>query len=523
MSHAEAQRAPSLQEETGMNEGFLKRKGEYNPDVLSCLANLSNDEVFTPPEIANRMLDLLPQKLFRDPKTTFLDPACKTGVFLREIAKRLMDGLAEAIPNENRRREHIFKKQLFGIAITELTALMSRRSVYCSKDASCHYSVVKFAKPDGNVRFKPTRHKWEEGRCVFCGASQKANDRDAALETHAYEFIHAVKPEEIFNMHFDVIIGNPPYQMEDGGNSASAKPIYDRFVIQAKKLAPRYLVMIIPARWYTGGKGLDAFRDEMLSDERIKVLYDVVNSKDCFSGLSVSGGICYFLWDRNHRGECKFTSTNTGKTSTAMRSLHEFPIFVRYNEAVEIIHKIRRSGEKTLVDVMTSRNPYGIPTNARGSEKPFKGSYKLFSSGGEGYVNPTVVLSNHDSAKAYKVMITRIMREHAGEPDKNGQLGVLATVMVLRPNEVCTDTYITAGCFKRKNEAENLADYLRGKFARFLILQAAASINLSKSTYQFVPMQDFSKPWTDEELYRKYKLTAEEIAFIESMIRPMEV
>lgn len=501
---------------------FLKREGNYNPDVLSCLANLSNDEVFTPPTLVNRMLDLLPAALFRDPGVTFLDPCCKTGVFLREIAKRLMVGLTAAIPDEEKRREHIFKKQLFGIAITALTALMSRRSVYCSKDASCRYSVVRFASPEGHIRFKTKRHSWENGRCTFCGASQKGNDRGEDLETHAYEFIHTVSPKEIFNMNFDVIIGNPPYQMDDGGNSASAKPIYDQFVTRAMKLNPRYLTMIIPARWYTGGKGLDGFRDAMLSDDRIRVLYDIVNSKDCFGGLSVSGGICYFLWDREYHGECQFTTTNTGKTSTSIRNLHEFPVFVRYNEAIDVIHKVQRRKDASLVEIVTSRNPYGIPTCARGKQRPFNGAYKLFSSEGEGFVAPDRILSNQVVARAFKVMITRTMREHAGEPDKTGQFGVLATIRVLRPKEVCTDTYITAGCFKSENEANNLAKYLRTKFVRFLLLQAAASINLSKTTYQFVPMQDFSKPWTDEELYKKYGLTAGEIEFIESMIRPMD-
>ncbi len=502
--------------------GFLQRGGSYNPDVLTCLANLSNDEVFTPPAIVKQMLDLFPSAIFSDPNTTFLDPACKTGVFLREIAKRLMTGLSKEIPNEERRREHIFQKQLFGIAITELTALMSRRSVYCSKNASGKYSVVRFSSPAGNIRFKHILHSWENGRCKYCGVPKQGNDRDSALESHAYEFIHTLKPQEIFDMNFDVIIGNPPYQLEDGGNSASAKPIYDQFVTRALKLNPRYLCMIIPARWYTGGKGLDGFRDAMLSDNRIRVLHDIVNSKECFGGLSVSGGICYFLWDREYHGECLFTTSNTGKTSTSMRNLHEFPVFVRYNEAVDIIHKVRNSKRPSLVDIVSSRNPYGLPTSARGGGNYFKGAYTLYSSDGKGFVDAPSILSNHKTASAYKVMITRTMREHAGEPDKSGQFGVLATVRVLGPKEVCTDSYITAGCFQTEQEAQNLAGYLRTKFARFLLLQAAASINLSKTTYQFVPMQDFSKVWTDKKLYAKYGLTAEEIAFIESMIRPME-
>ena len=494
----------------------------YNPDVLSCIANLSNDEVFTPPAIANAMLDMLPQELFSNPDATFLDPACKSGVFLREIAKRLLKGLEKKIPDLQKRTNHIFKKQLFGIAITELTSHLSRRSVYCSKTANGNYSVVDFDTVDGNIRFKSIEHVWQNGRCKFCGASKEKYNRGEELESHAYEFIHVVNPEEIFKMKFDVIISNPPYQLDDGGNSASAKPIYNLFVEKAKALSPSYLCMIIPARWYTGGKGLDSFRDAMLTDGRISVLRDYINSKDCFSGLSVSGGICYFLWEKRHHGKCKFTSVNTGVESTAIRDLNEFPIFVRYNEALSIIHRVKKHNEDTISEIMTSRNPFGIPTNARGMKKRNNDSYILLSSEGWGYVSQSEVLSNMKIANKNKVMVTRIMREHAGEPDKNGQFSVLATVKVLRPKEVCTDSYIVGGCFDSMSEAKNLAGYLQTKFARFLILQAAASINLSRTTYQFVPMQDFSKPWTDKELYRKYKLTKDEIDFIESMIKPMD-
>lgn len=496
----------------------------YNPDVLSCLANLSNDEVFTPPEVANAMLDMLPQELFSDPNAKFLDPACKSGVFLREIAKRLIDGLAVQIPDLQERLDHIFHEQLYGIAITELTSLLSRRSLYCTKYPNSIYSVSKFDDQSGNIRYKRIQHRWKDKKCIFCGAAQSQYDRNDEQEQYAYEFIHTVHPEEIVRMKFDVIISNPPYQMSDGGGGAgkSAAPLYHKFVQQAIKLQPRFLTMIIPSRWFSGGKGLDEFRAKMLSDSRLSTIVDYADSKDCFpGGVDIPGGICYFLWERDRIGDCCVTNISKGGKEhiSTKRPLNEFEVFVRNNNAVSIIHKVLNKHEKMLNTQVSSRKPFGLESNTRFDDG---GDVILRSSNGLGKINRGNILSGFDLLPKWKVIVSKVSFEHAGVPDKDGMMRVLSVVQILPPNSACTESYLVAGTFDSEQICQNFITYLKTKFARFLITPMLASMNMSKSSYTFVPIQDFSKPWTDEELYQKYGLTDEEIGFIESMIRPME-
>lgn len=512
-----------------MAEGLFDKV--YNPDVLSCLANLSNDEVFTPPEIVNAMLDMLPQELFKNPDTTFLDPACKTGVFLREIAKRLIKGLAPQFPDLQERIDHIFHKQLFGIAITELTSLLSRRGLYCSKYPNSEFSVSHFNNADGNIRYKRINHTWKDGRCIFCGASQKEYERGEELETHAYEFIHTVNAEKIFDMKFDVIISNPPYHLSDGGAQASATPIYHLFVNTAKKLNPHFITMILPSRWMTGGKGLDKFRNSMIHDKHIRVLHDFMDSSDCFTGVEIKGGVCYFLWDRDNEGKCDIYRHEKDKTTQSNRYLVEQgdSIFIRYNELIEIKNKVWSKEKVSFSNIVSAMKPYGLRGDVFKdiakyelpplSKTPITGGYKILGLDGAKrafrYIPKNYPLPKTDMLNDYKLFVPR-----------NWGAGDLAdipsAIYIASPGELCTETFIQIGPFHSQEEAQNALTYFKTKFFRALVGIRKQDQGASKAVYQFVPMQDFSKPLTDEFLYDKYNLSQEEINFIESMIRPME-
>jgi len=506
-----------------------------NPDVLTCIANLSNDEVFTPPEFANRMLDTLAEAwathhkgadVWADKTVKFLDPFTKSGVFLREITSRLTKGLEKEIPDLEERVNHILTKQVFGIGITHLTSLLARRSVYCSKHANGAHSVAKgFTRDDGNIWFERLEHTWVGDKCTYCGASQQTFEGEGR-ETHAYAFIHTddikTRIAELFggDMQFDVIIGNPPYQLASDGGTRDI-PIYQRFVEQAKKLHPRFLVMVIPSRWMAAGLGLGDFRAEMLGDQRIRKLVDYPDSSDVFPGVKLMGGACYFLWDRDNRGLCETTLVRAGQElETAERRLDEFDIFVRDSRALEILRKVRDQKEPSIVDILSADKEFGLTSNFDDYKKsPFKSAIPLYAyQGGQrlvGWIARDKIAKSNDLIDTWKVLIPA-----AGFESQILPTLVLSSIRRAPNPSACTQTYLFLSA-SSEAEADSMESYVTTRFFRFLIWLRKVSQHATRATYTWVPQQSWDRHWTDAELYKKYDITKGEQAFIESLIRPI--
>ncbi len=504
-----------------------------NPDVLTCIANLSNDEVFTPPEFANRMLDTVAEawaanhggaNLWADKTVRFLDPCTKSGVFLREITSRLTERLGAEIPDLQERVNHIVTKQVFGIGITQLTSLLARRSVYCSKHANGGHSIAKsFARDEGNIWFQRTEHTWNKGKCVYCGTSQETLDRGEELETYAYAFIHTddikTRMAEIFgdDMQFDVIIGNPPYQLSDGGYGTSAAPIYQLFVEKALELEPRFAVFVTPSRWMAGGKGLDKYRQRMLSDKRMRSLVDYPKLYEGFPGVKIRGGISYFLWDRDHDGPCEVQTIWDGEPTgpAVARYLDAYDILVRRNEAVPILEKVRAKGEPTLDNRVSSRKPFGLATNFKGkpSATGLIEPVRLFANQRIAWIARKEITTNSEWIDKWKVLMTAVQGTSAAVETK-----FLSKPIIAEPGTACTETYLVAGCFDTEAEAKNYAKYLRTRFVRFLVSLRKSTQHATRDVYSFIPDLPLDQEWTDAKLYKQYELTEDEIAFIESQV-----
>ncbi|MFQ5668136.1 MAG: Eco57I restriction-modification methylase domain-containing protein [Candidatus Binatia bacterium] len=510
-----------------------------NPDVLTCIANLSNDEVFTPPEFANRMLDTVAEAwsadhggadLWADSTVQFLDPYTKSGVFLREITSRLTEGLADEMPDLEERVAHILTKQVFGIGITYLTSLLARRSLYCSKHANGEHSIANgFASDAGNIWFERTEHAWEGTKCAYCGAPRTFFDREEGLETHAYAFIHSddikTRIAELFggDMQFDVIIGNPPYQITGGAGGSSDSSIYQLFVEQAMRLEPRYLSMVIPSRWMAGGRGMDEFRKTMLTDRRVSHLVDYTKMSTAFPGVDFEGGVGYFLWSREYQGDAQYTLfQGEERHPTITRDLGAHDIFIRDHRALGILERVQALREPTMDAVISADTPFGLATNFSDyKNKPFRGSVALYlTDRGRRIVAHTDrsgIKKNAHLTDSWKVLLPEAYGERGAIPAL-----VLGPSIVAPPASVCTQTYLVAGPLASDKAANSLRGYAKTRFFRFLVSLRKITQHALRSTYSWVPQQTWDRDWTDEMLYKKYGITKDQIAFIESMIRPMD-
>lgn len=519
-----------------------------NPDVLMCIANLSNDEVFTPPELANRMLDTLAEvwaldnygaNIWADSSVSFLDPCTKSGVFLREITSRLTKGLADEFQDLDDRVDHILTNQVFGIGITNLTGLLARRSLYCTRHATGAHSIAKsFASDDGNIWFERTEHTWVNGKCEYCSANRRDYDRGEELETHAYAFIHTDDIRTWLaryfggRMQFDVIIGNPPYQLGQSGGEAIgsfAMPIYQKFVEAAKELEPRYLTMVTPSRWFAGGRGLDEFRQEMLADRHLRSLVDYPDSREVFAGVDIAGGISYFLWDSSWNDQCQVTTISGGVAGpTLSRCLDAYDILVRYNEAVPILERVLGYSEAGAFESLASQvapiQPFSIRTNFRGAPTSdgMANPVLIYQNGGIGFMERDAIPRNIDWVDQWKVFLSGTASEHGGQTDKSGTRRIFSRILIGSPGTACTETYLVAGRFGTEAETANFGAYLRTKFVRFLVSLRTNTQHLFSERFAFVPRLPMDRAWTDEMLFERYGFTKDEIAFIDSMIRPMD-
>jgi len=501
---------------------MLVKDRQHVPDILDCLAQLSSDEVPTPPKLARAMLDLLPGEVWSEPGLRWLDPFCKSGVFLREIVIRLLDGLAEWEPDFEKRREHIFRNMVFGAAITEITGCISRRTLYYSRDASGEHSVVRFDEEAGNLPFVSAVHNFKKGSCQVCGAPEDL-ERGDTRENYAYAFIHGAYPtKEMEDMEFDVIVGNPPYQIDSAGNTRT-KPVYHLFVEQAIRMKPRYVLMITPSRWFAGGLGLSDFRARMLRDRRMSRLVDYRVEKDVFPYVNINGGVSYFLWDAEHNGKCLVSHVPAGGAPSPAepRYLDEFDLLVRHNDGVRILRKVKSRNEPTFDARVSSQKPFDLHTNFHGA--PSKGGIAdpvlMYGARRQSWVPRAGIQKNLNWVDCWKVFVAAASDGNESFPAPIWDLS--KGPFVGRPGEICSGSYLVVYPTDTEDAAKAVASFLRSRLVRFLVSLRKIAQHNDAGRFAFVPDLPMDRAWTDDELYRRYGLTDEEIAFIESQVKEM--
>ncbi len=441
-------------------------------------------------------------QVFADPNTRILELNSKSGLYPLYMAysvyrAKLEDHIMwqDTMTQEEMRNlwDKVIDENIFVVCKTPMAVSITKRTLvgYRDKPVNAKYfnDLIELIKVTPNQ---------------FCSIVSKG-----------FTFWHS---NDDNNMKFNAIVGNPPYQVMDGGAKASAMPVYQHFVNIAKMIKPQYISMIMPAKWFNGGRGLDDFRNDMLSDQRISNLFDYVDGHECFPGVDIAGGVCYFLWDEKHNGRCRVTTQFNSRRVENIRILNSGDVFIRHVEELSILDKIGKE-KKHLSDIIHSQKPFGLRTYVRPMES---GDIQLRYTGGQGPYRRDLITQNESLIDKWKVITSYTTAEHAGETDKNGQKRIISTLEVLEPGVICTETYLLVATFDTKEEAENLLSYIKTRFVRSLIAMITTTQHLARANFRFVPLQDFNKPWTDSELYLKYGLTLDEIAFIESMIKPME-
>lgn len=323
-------------------------------------------------------------------------------------------------------------------------------------------------------------------------------------------------------MRFDVIVGNPPYQMGSDGGTRDI-PIYNKFVDQAKKLNPRFLSMIIPSRWMAGGLGLSEFRRTMLEDRRTRKLVDYPVASEIFPGVEVKGGVCYFLWERDTEGDCAVTTVRSGDVvGPVNRNLGEYDIFVRDSGALGILHKVISRKEPPLSEVMSARTAFGVVSNFSGYRTVrMRGDVRYYATSPKGRIKAWIgrekATQNTSAIDRWKAMITKAYGAGEGIPHQ-----ILGQPCIAESPSICTQSFLFV-CVDSRAQAESVATYYRTRFLRFLVSLRKITQDTTRESYSWVPQQTWDRTWTDEALYKKYNLTKADISFIESMIRPMEV
>lgn len=529
-------------------------------DILETITNVGNDEVFTPRKTCDMILNSLPEEVWHNPDYKWLNPATKNGIFEREIAIRLDRGLKDVIPNQEARRKHILQNMIYAIGLTKFTSYVSRRTLYyCSQaNRKCdgirakdgHYvngyaigNGTWFDDEEGNIKTPRASHTFDKNdRCIYCKLPKTSKYVDSLQrEQYAYEFIHH-NPNELLiflqdlffkgerSMKFDIILSNPPYQLTDGGGGSSARPIYQLFVQNAKYLNPKYMSMIIPSRWMTGGKGLDAFREQMLKDKHISFLADYLSASECFPNVAIEGGVCYFVWEKDHNGKCLVeTHYTNGEVRKSERFLSEDAtddILVRDEVALKILNKIRSRVATFFSSIVSTRMPFGIGNISidETTENPNSSmDYKIFMRDKNQritrYIQNINISKNKELAESFKVFISKADGA-AGQIGNPIPARIIGKGEIGGPHTICTETFLAIGPFSEKGEAENCITYMKTKFFRFLV-GIRKNKNMTQDTYKFVPLENLSSPLSDEMLYKKYGLDNDEIDYIETMIQEM--